>query len=123
MCWIDEFEEFSKRYPKVNTVVYKGDKFPFKDKEFDICWCNAVLEHVGERSRQEKFLKEVRRVAKSSFVTTPNRYFPVELHTRIPLLHYLPKGIFDIILKRVGKKWATENYMYLLSLKDIKKLL
>ncbi len=103
--------------------MYEGDTFPFKDKEFDICWCNAVLEHVGKRSRQKKFLKEVRRVAKSSFVTTPNKYFPIELHTRIPLLHYLPKGIFDAILNKVGKKWATGNYMHLLGLKDIKKLL
>lgn len=121
---IDKFKEFEKKYPKVKTVVYKErDAFPFKDKEFDICWCNAVLEHVGNRSKQKEFLEELRRVAKSSFVTTPNKYFPVELHTRVPLLHYLPKWIFDIILKRVGKKWATGNYMHLLSLKDIKKLL
>ncbi len=120
---VDNYKEFCKKYPKVKTIMYEGDTFSFKDKEFDICWCNAVLKHVGDRSRQKKFLKEVRRVTKSSFVTTPNKYFPIELHTRIPLLHYLPKGIFDAILNKVGKKWATGNYMHLLGLKDIKKLL
>lgn len=85
----------------------KEINFPFKDKEFDICWCNAVLEHTGDRSRQKKFLKEVRRVAESSFVTTPNKYFTIEPHTRIPLLHFLPKRIFDAILNKAGMKWAV----------------
>lgn len=91
---IDRFEEFPERYPKVKIVIYNGDVFPFKDKEFDICWCNAVLEHVGNRDKQEKFLKEICRVAKEAFITIPNRYFPFEVHTKILLLHYLPKKAF-----------------------------
>ena len=47
----DEYKEFCRRYPKVKTVIYKGGSFPFKDKEFDICWCNAVIEHVGDRTK------------------------------------------------------------------------
>ena len=99
------------------------ERFPFKDKEFDICWCNAVVEHVDNRDKQERFLKNIQRVAKMSFVTTPNRYFPFEVHTRIFLLYYLPKGLFDKILNKIGKSWATGNYMHLLGLRDIKKLL
>ena len=42
------------------------------------------------------FLQELMRVARHGYVTTPNRYFPVETHTRVPLLHILlPKRIFD----------------------------
>ena len=120
---IDHYIEFCKKYPKVKTVTYEGEGFPFKDKEFDICWCNAVIEHVGNRDKQERFLKNIQRVAKMSFVTTPNRYFPFEVHTRIFLLYYLPKGLFDKILNKIGKSWATEDYMHLLGLRDIKKLL
>ena len=58
-----------------------------------------------------------------SFVTTPNRYFPFEVHTRIFLLHYVHKGLFDKILNKIGKSWATGNYMHLLGLRGIKKLL
>ena len=114
---------FQKRYPQVRVVQYKGGVFPFRDKEFDVCWSNAVIEHVGSYNEQLQFLKEVLRVSKAAFITTPNKYFPFELHTRIPILHWLPKPMFDKILNVVGKKWAAGDYMYLLSIADMKKLL
>ncbi len=120
---IDAPALFSERYPKVKAIRYDGVSFPFEENSFDICWSNAVLEHVGNRERQVHFLKEIRRVAKSSFITTPNRCFPVEVHTRIPLLHYLPKRHFDRCLASLGKEWACGDYMNLLSLKDIRELL
>lgn len=120
---IDTPKIFSERYPQIKTVKYDGGKFPFDDKEFDICWSNAVIEHVGNRDKQMLFLKEIRRVAKTAFITTPNKYFPVEVHTSTPLLHFLPKKIFDMYLLLIGKKWATDDYMNLLSYKDIRKLL
>jgi SAM-dependent methyltransferase len=119
---IDSYKEFCKRYPQVKTITYQGDTFPFNDKEFDICWCNAVLEHVGDINKQEKFIREIRRVSKNAFVTTPNRCFPFEVHTRILLLHLLPKEIFDTLLTVFGKSWATGDYMHLLSLSKIKYL-
>ena len=114
-------KRFLERYPQVKAVKYDGKIFPFKDQSFDVCWSNAVLEHVGSRDKQLAFVKEIKRVAKLAFVTTPNRHFPVEVHTRTPLLHLLPKEIFDRYLSFVGKKWFT--HLNLLSLKDIKKIL
>lgn len=120
---VDEYMDFNRRYPGVRIVKYDGVKFPFADKEFDICWCNAVLEHVGPRDKQMLFLREIRRVSKTAFVTTPNRLFPFEIHTRFFLLHYLPKKYFDIILKKLGKGWAADNYMHLLAKRDVIRLL
>jgi len=120
---IDQAIEFHQRYPKVTTVTYDGGKFPFGDKHFDICWSNAVLEHVGTKRQQLYFLQEIKRVAKSAFITTPNRYFPIEIHTRMPFIHLLPKRVFDRLLILIEKGWATGNYMNLLSYKDINKML
>jgi len=120
---VDAPTRFTKRYPLVTAVQYDGKRFPFGDKEFDIGWSNAVIEHVGEHDDQLLFLKEIKRVCKRAFITTPNRYFPVETHTRTPFLHYLPKNLFDMYLCRVGQEWATKDYMHLLSRGDIKKLL
>jgi len=117
---IDTPQKFLERYPEVRAVKYNGKKFPFGNKEFDICWSNAVLEHVGDKDAQIFFLKEIKRVAKRAFITTPNKHYPVEVHTRSPLLHFLPKNIFDKYLSLIGKKWATGNYMNLLSLKELK---
>ncbi|NJM23697.1 MAG: class I SAM-dependent methyltransferase [Richelia sp. RM2_1_2] len=116
-------KQASKKYPQLEIITYDGKTFPFADKTFDICWSNAVLEHVGNHQEQIFFLKEIKRVAKQSFITTPNRYFPIEVHTRIPLLHFLPKKVFDRFLHFIGKGWAADEYMYLLSLSDLCKRL
>ena len=120
---VDKYETFIKRYPSVKVVTYDGGIFPFGDNEFDLCWCNAVIEHVGGIDKQREFLKEIKRVAKHAFVTTPNRFFPVELHTKVFLLHFLPKKLFDWFLLKIGKSWATKEYVHLLGGRQIIKLL
>lgn len=112
---VSKCEAFMKRYPKVKTLTYDGLHFPFPDKSFDVCWSNAVLEHVGDDALQLGFLKEIIRVSKRAFITTPNRLFPIEVHTRTPFLHMLPKSVFDRFLRATGKGWAAGNYMNLLS--------
>lgn len=112
---IEEPVEFRPRYPDVKVVQYNGADFPFEDGQFDVCWSNAVVEHVGGYDRQRKFLSEIRRVSRRAFVTTPNLFFPIEVHTRTPLLHWLPKRWFDRFLHWRGQDWATGDYMHLLS--------
>lgn len=115
--------EFAERYPMVRTVVYDGKTFPFADRQFDICWSNAVIEHVGDHDRQLLFLREVKRVSRMAYLTTPNRFFPVEVHTKLPLLHWLPRPAFNRALGWLGREWAAGDFMYLLSLRQIRALL
>jgi SAM-dependent methyltransferase len=116
-------KNFQKRYPLVNVVLYDGKNFPFDNNSFNVCWSNAVIEHVGTFEEQLHFIKEMFRVSKQVFFTTPNRYFPLEVHTRTPILHIISKKMFDKYLVLVGKKWATGNYMNLLTEKQIIALL
>lgn len=121
---VTSVKQFTERYPEVNVVTYDGKTFPFEHKSFDICWSNAVIEHVGNFDCQLNFLKEIKRVSKKAFITTPNKFFPIEVHTLTFLLHFiLSKNQFDKYLRLKGKNWATGNYMHLLSIKDIKNLL
>jgi len=120
---VDVPNEFTKRYPRVKAIQYAGVIFPFEDKEFDACWSNAVIEHVGGPDKQVTFLTEIKRVSRKAFITTPNKYFPIELHTRTPLLHYLPQSAFEFYLAAIGKGWATGEYMHLLGIKDLHNLL
>ncbi|WKZ31719.1 MAG: class I SAM-dependent methyltransferase [Thermodesulfobacteriota bacterium] len=110
---------FRKRYPHIRAFSYEGGGFPFNDHEFDIVHSNAVIEHVGGPEAQRLFLKELARVAKKGLITTPNRYFPVETHTKVPFLHWLRKDQFDFFLEKIGKRWATGAYMHLLSGRDL----
>jgi SAM-dependent methyltransferase len=114
---------FKSRYPQADCVQYDGRVFPFGNASFDVCWSNAVIEHVGDRNNQLMFLKEIKRVSRRAMITTPNKYFPIEVHTRTPFLHFLPRRAFDFYLKLLGKQWATGSYMNLLSLSQIKSLL
>ncbi len=120
---MEEGSTFKKNFPEVKVVVYDGSYFPFADNEFDIAWSNAVIEHTGSRDKQLLFLSELIRTSKSIFITTPNRWFPIEVHTRLPFFHYLPKKYFDRILWIIGKGWAAGAYMNLLSINDMKKML
>jgi hypothetical protein len=121
---VDDPVHFTHRYPEIKAVKYDGERFPFPDGAFDVAWSNAVLEHVGtadaRAERQTLFLSEVQRVARRAFITTPNRWFPLEIHTRTPLLHWLPKPMFDAYLRRRGQAWAAGDYMTLLSEQDLR---
>ena len=119
-----DFTDFRKRYPAVTAVPGDGRTLPFADSAFDIAYSNAVIEHVGTRDDQRRFLAELFRVSHRGYLTTPNKYFPIELHTRLPLLHLLlSKTNFDRFVTLVGKSWAAGDYMSLLGENDLRALL
>jgi len=100
---------FLARYPNIRYVQGDACDLPFADGEFDVVFSNAVIEHVGARDRQRALVSEALRVGRRVFVTTPNRWFPVELHTRIPLVHWLPDRLSHPVYRALGKDFATEN--------------
>jgi hypothetical protein len=88
-----ELERFRAAFPRVRVVRADGRDLPFADGEFDLGFSNAVVEHVaGERDGQRRFVEELCRVAARVFVTTPNRWFPLDPHTLLPFAHWLPRG-------------------------------
>jgi hypothetical protein len=72
------------------------------DCAFDVAFSNAVVEHVGEQDEQRRFVHELCRVAERVFVTTPNRFFPLEVHSLVPFAHWLPRGARDRVLRARG---------------------
>ena len=86
---------FAREFPTVSTVTASGTELPFKDDAFDVAFSNAVIEHVGGRDRQRAFVAELCRVAPRVFLSTPNRWFPVETHTLVPFVHWLPRSQAD----------------------------
>ena len=99
---------FRARYPDVAYVQGDACALPFADGEFDIVFSNAVIEHVGDRERQRQLVSEAIRVGRRVFITTPNRRFPVEVHTRLPLVHWLPDVFSHPVYRAAGKEHATE---------------
>jgi SAM-dependent methyltransferase len=99
---------FRDRYPAVRYVQGDACALPFADGEFDIVFSNAVIEHVGGRERQRRLVFEALRVGRRAFVTTPNRRFPIELHTGLPLVHWLPDRAAHPLYDLAGKSFARE---------------
>lgn len=111
-------------YPGVRHVrIIAGEPLPFKANEFDIVYSNAVLEHVGNRARQRSFIEEMCRVAPRRFLAVPNRSFPVEHHTCLPLVHYLPKALFRKILRGTRYDyWSYESNLNYISASELRRI-
>lgn len=104
-----------------------ADRLPFADQEFDLVLCNSVIEHVTLpreeclrtdhreaewRARawesQQRFASELRRVAHGYFVQTPHRDFPIELHTWLPGVNWLPHNHTQKIVRFMDRWWVKQ---------------
>ena len=99
---------FRARYPHISYVQGDALALPFADGEFDVVFSNAVIEHVGGREQQRKLVSEALRVGRRVFVTTPNRRFPLEVHTRLPFVHWLPDAVAHRVYGALGRGFAKE---------------
>jgi SAM-dependent methyltransferase len=98
-----ELDRFTDAFPAVRAVRADGRELPFADGEFDLGFSNAVVEHVdGGRDGQRRFVHELCRVAGRVFVTTPNRFFPLEVHTLVPLANWLPPAARSRVVRARG---------------------
>jgi hypothetical protein len=111
----------ARQFPGLRLVRGDGRALPFATASFDFVYSHAVIEHVGSREQQAVFLAEALRVArKGILVTTPNRWHPVESHTGLPLLHYLPARIYRPLYRLLGKgMYASEASLNLLSARSL----
>src|SRR5262245_26515985 len=72
------------RYPGLRYLRADGLNLPFRNESFDLVHSSAVLEHVGSFDDQARMILECLRVARRGvYLTTPNRWFPVEFHTQL----------------------------------------
>jgi SAM-dependent methyltransferase len=134
--------EGSQRFGFTSVLIDESGRLPFPDGSFDIVYCSSVIEHVTvpkediwtlrsgslfkERafSRQQIFADEIRRVGKGYFVQTPYRYFPLESHSWLPFVGWLPRRALIALLKVTNLFWIkkTEPDWHLLDRKQMSLL-
>ncbi len=103
---LEDMKQFHEKYPKVLCVQANGTALPFGDSSVDIAIANAVLEHVT-REGQLSFVQGIARVVRQwALIAVPDRWCPVEIHSRIPLIHWLP--FWRTVFRLIGQAyWAS----------------
>jgi SAM-dependent methyltransferase len=115
------------QYGFVPVTIAEAGRLPFEDGFFDVVYCSSVIEHVTvpkERvwaicsgsefrraadERQRDFAQEIRRLGKRYFVQTPNKWFPIESHSWLPFIGYLPRGWQLPILRISNRVWVKRT--------------
>lgn len=135
-------EKGEKEFGFKSILLDESGKLPFADEFFDIVYCSSVIEHAtvaknemwniksGKHFReisfetQKKLAEEIRRVGKSYFVQTPSRNFPVESHSWLPFVAFLPRPMLLKTLKASNRFWIKKTIpdYNLLDKKEMKKL-
>ena len=111
-----------KKYPNIKKILIgDGRNNNLPNNSFDIVHSNATIEHVGSYKNQLLFIKECIRISKKYvFIQTPNRFYPVDFHTILPFIHWLPKKIHRKILNIIGLNfYGLEKNLNLLSESDL----
>ena len=113
---------FNKKLKKSITEEFSENEL--HEFSSDLVISNATIEHVGGELKQKKMIENIIKLTKKIFIiTTPNRFYPIEVHTKIPLLHWFPKPIYRKILKIIGLPfYANEENLNLLSVNELKKM-
>jgi len=91
-----------KNADRVHMVVADAGFLPFRDGLFDVVSLFSVIEHVPD---QRRALEDVMRVLKPCgylVVQVPNKFFPIELHSGLPFVFFVPLRFRGAIFKRFG---------------------
>lgn len=131
--------EAAARYGFTPVVIPEVGQLPFPDKFFDIVFCSSVIEHVtvpkekvwtivsgqcfrdAAKSHQNEFANEIRRLGKGYFVQAPYRWFPIETHSWLPFVSYLPRRFQVPLFKFTNLFWIKKTLpdWYLPTIEDM----
>lgn len=116
-----------ERYGFTPVLIAESGHLPFPDRYFDIVYCSSVIEHVTisknevwrlksgrefrrrAKLRQAEMANEISRVAAQYFVQTPYKYFPIESHSCLPFLGWLPRRVLVPTLRLTNQVWVKQT--------------
>lgn len=94
----------------------------FRNHQFDICFSNSVIEHLGSAEDQARMAAEVRRVGRGHFVQTPNFWFPLEPHFLFPLWQFLPARCRALLHSRLDLGWMPRQHDFDRAIEDVRAI-
>lgn len=119
--------EGAHRFGFTPIVIDESGSLPFPDGFFDIVHCSSVLEHVtvpkndvwrirsGRQFKklatesQKRFASEIMRVGRQYYVQTPHKWFPIESHSWLPFIGWLPRRFLVPVLRFTNTFWVKKT--------------
>lgn len=81
---------------------------------------NRTYSSLNKKNIKKGILNMIKLTKKYFVITTPNRFYPLDFHTKLPLIHFLPKKIHRFILRYLGYNFLSkEENLNLLSRNDL----
>lgn len=99
-----------------------ADKLPFPDGSFDVALFANVYEHVFPDLRRASLL-DIRRVLREGghvIGQIPNPYFPIESHSRLPFMGWLPMRAQKVYWRLSPVPW--EHDFFVVTMKQLTEL-
>ncbi|MBV8491689.1 MAG: hypothetical protein JO199_14280 [Candidatus Eremiobacteraeota bacterium] len=93
----EDISHLPKVFPRLRVVTWPPD--PLAIGRLDLVISNSVIAHVGEGDAQLAFVEGLLAFEAPLYLTTPNRRHFLEFHTKLPLLHWLPKDRYRASLE------------------------
>ncbi len=109
------------------VLLDESGVLPFEENAFDLIYCSSVIEHVtvpkekvwdtiseldfkqAAWANQQLLANEIRRVGQQYFVQTPARSFPVESHSWLPMVAFLPRPALIKTMRVANKFWIKRT--------------
>ncbi|MBS1679491.1 MAG: class I SAM-dependent methyltransferase [Actinobacteria bacterium] len=111
---IDPVLKEDQRSPEgVDLHPGAADKLDFPDDAFDVVMLANVYEHIFPENRIASFA-EMRRVLKPGGAVVgqiPNPYFPIESHSRLPFMGWLPIRAQKVYWKLTPVAWEHDFFV------------
>lgn len=98
-----------------------ANQIPFPDEDFDCVVFANVYEHVAPDLRDAS-LAEMRRVLRPGGVLVgqlPNPYFPIESHSRLPFMGWLPRRLQLAYWRLAPVPW--DHDFYVVTVRDLRR--
>lgn len=111
---VDPIMTEARRSP-AGTLLLPGaaDDLDFPDEEFDVVMLANVYEHILP-DRRVASLREIRRVLAGNGIVVgqiPNPYFPIESHSRLPFMGWLPLRAQKAYWRFAPVSWEHDFYV------------
>ena len=79
-----------------------AEQIPVRSASVDVVICAQVYEHVADATRLFAEIERVLAPDGVCFFSGPNAWFPIEMHTGLPLIHWLPYRWAVALARRLG---------------------